>query len=60
MDNIQNRGMPRWREKQRALPVALKIEKIGQFIQETRQLEKFKKSCKLSATSLSSSSAKGS
>ena len=59
MQKIDDRGMPRWREKERALPVALKIERIGQFIQETRQLEKLKKSCKPSATSLSSSSVKG-
>jgi hypothetical protein len=58
MEELQNRGMPHWREKQRALPVALKIERIGQFIQETRQFEKLKKSCKSSATSLSSSSGK--
>jgi hypothetical protein len=44
------RGMPRWRGKQRSLPVGEKIELIGRFIRETRQLELFKKSCKLSAT----------
>jgi hypothetical protein len=60
MNGNQNRGMPRWREKQRDLPVALKMERIGQFIQETRQLEKLKKSCKPSATSLSSSFVSGS
>jgi hypothetical protein len=60
MNDVQNRGIPRWREKQRALPVALKIERIGQFIQETRQLEKLKKSCKPFATSSNSSSSKGS
>ena len=59
MNEFHDRGMPRWREKHRTLPVALKIERIGQFIQETRQLEKLKKSCKPSATSLSSSSLKG-
>lgn len=59
MQHDNNGGMQRWREKQRTLPVVLKIEKIGQFIQETRQLEKLKKSCKPSAISLSSSSMKG-
>jgi len=58
MQHDNNRGMQRWREKQRALPVALKIERIGQFIRETRQLEKLKQSCKTSAISLSSSSVK--
>jgi len=33
------RGMPLWREKQRALPVAQKIEMLGRLIQETRHLE---------------------
>jgi len=49
-----DRGMPRWREKQLALSIGEKIELIGKFIQETRQLEKFKISCKPSATSLNS------
>jgi len=49
MVELQSRGMPLWREKQRTLPYALKIHMIGQFIQETRQLERLKKSCKLSA-----------
>ena len=40
------RGMPRWRERQRSLPIAEKIELIGKFILETRQLERVKKSCK--------------
>lgn len=40
------RGMPRWRQRQRSLPVAEKIELIGKFILETRQLERIKKSCK--------------
>lgn len=52
------RGMPRWREKQRSLPVGEKVELIGKFIQETRQLELLKKSCKPSAMSSNSSSAK--
>jgi hypothetical protein len=38
-----SRGMPLWREKQRALPVAQKIEMLGRLIQETRQLEIIKK-----------------
>jgi hypothetical protein len=46
MNQLHSRGMPLWREKQRTLPYALKIQLIGQFIQETRQLEKLKKSCK--------------
>jgi hypothetical protein len=53
-----NRGMPRWRDKQRALPIGEKVELIGRFILETRQLELVKKSCKLSAISWSNSSAK--
>jgi hypothetical protein len=44
------RGMPRWREKQRCLPLAEKVERIGQMIQETRKLEAIKKACKPSAT----------
>ena len=52
------RGLTQWRDKQRTLPVAQKIELIGRFIQETRQLELVKKSCKLSATSSNNSSAK--
>jgi hypothetical protein len=42
-------GMPRWRERQRLLPVAQKVELIGRFILETRQLERVKKACKRSA-----------
>jgi hypothetical protein len=42
-------GMPRWRERQRSLPVAQKVELIGKFILETRQLERVKRSCKRSA-----------
>ena len=53
------RGLPGWRDKQRSLPVAEKIELIGRFIQETRQLELIKKSCKPSATSSNKFSAKG-
>jgi hypothetical protein len=53
-----HRGMDRWREKQRALPVGEKIELIGRFIQETRQLEVLKKPCKPSAMSSNSSSKK--
>jgi hypothetical protein len=55
MDQLHNRGMPRWREKQRTLSPALKLQMIGQFIQETRQLELFKKSCKPSVIPLSNS-----
>jgi hypothetical protein len=50
------RGMPRWRQRQRDLPIADKIELLGRFIQQTRQFEAIKKSCKLSATSLNNSS----
>ena len=48
--SIHHRGMPAWRETQRNLPVGQKIELIGRFIQETRQLEAIKKSCKPSVT----------
>lgn len=44
------RGMPRWREKQRNLPVGEKVALLGQVILETRKLEAFKKACKPSAT----------
>ena len=50
-----NRGLPNWRDKQRSLPVGEKIQLIGKFIQETRQLELVKKSCKPSAMSWSNS-----
>ncbi len=53
-----NRGMPNWRKRMRSLPVGEKVELIGRFILETRQLEQVKKSCKPSATSLNNSSAK--
>ncbi len=45
------RGMPRWREKQRNLPIQEKVARIGQFILETRQLEAVKKAWKPSVTS---------
>jgi hypothetical protein len=51
----QNRGMPRWREKQRSLPIGEKVALLGQVILETRKLEAIKKACKPSATSSSSS-----
>jgi hypothetical protein len=44
------RGMPRWREKQRALSIGEKVDLIGRLIQETRQLEAIKKTCKPSVT----------
>lgn len=56
---MNSRGMPKWREKQRSLPIGEKIELIGRFIQETRQLELVKKSCKPSAMSWSNSFRKG-
>jgi hypothetical protein len=49
------RGMPRWRAKQRSLPVGEKIELLGKFIQETRQFDVLKKLCKPSAMSWNSS-----
>ncbi len=50
--------MPKWRDKQRTLPVGEKIDLMGRFIQETRQLELVKKSCKPSVMSWNSSSGK--
>ncbi len=47
--------MPRWRDKQRHLPLAEKIALLGQVIQETRKLEALKKACKPSAMSSSNS-----
>ena len=55
----RSRGLSQWRDKQRSLPVGEKIELIGRFILETRQLEHVKKSCKLSAPSSNNCSAKG-
>ena len=52
---LPSRGMPRWREKQRSLPLAEKVAIIGQMIQETRKLEAIKKACKPSATSSNNS-----
>jgi hypothetical protein len=43
--------MPRWREKQRSMPIREKVALIGQMILETRQLEALKKACKPSVTS---------
>ncbi len=43
--------MPRWREKQRNMPIQEKVALIGQLILETRQLESIKKACKPSVTS---------
>jgi hypothetical protein len=45
------RGMPRWRERQRTLPLREKVHLIGRLIQETRQFEAIKKTWKPSATS---------
>lgn len=45
------RGMPGWLAKQRSLPVAEKLELIGRFIKETRELERIKQQCKQSVTS---------
>ncbi len=47
--------MPRWREKQRCLPLAEKIALLGQVIHETHELEALKKACKPSAMSSSNS-----
>ena len=52
---LQSRGMPRWREKQRALPIGEKVALLGQVILETRKLEAINKACKPSATSSSNS-----
>ena len=43
--------MPRWRERQRDLSIREKVDLIGRFIQETRQLEAIKKTCKPSVMS---------
>jgi hypothetical protein len=45
------RGMPRWRERQRTLPIREKVDLIGRLIQETRHLEAIKKTWKPSVTS---------
>ncbi len=50
--------MPKWRVNQRNLSISKKIELIGRFILETRNLEIIKKSCKLSATFSNNSSKK--
>ena len=51
-------GMPRWRNAQRNMPIASKIELIGRFIRETRDLESMKKSCRKSVISWNNSSEK--
>jgi hypothetical protein len=43
------RGMPKWRDKQRKLPLAEKIRRMGCLIQETRRTEALKRACKKSA-----------
>jgi len=53
-DTLPPRGMPNWRRSQRSLPIGEKIELLGKFIRETRQLEVIKKSCKRSVTSSNS------
>ena len=40
------RDKPRWRESQRKLPIADKVELLGQIILETLELEKIKKHAK--------------
>lgn len=57
-DEPAERGMPRWRARQRELPPAEKFRRVGQFIQETRRLEKAKRQWKESATSSNNSSRK--
>lgn len=52
------RGMPNWRRRVRELPIGEKIELIGKFIHETRELERIKHACRPSATSSNSSSGK--
>lgn len=56
---VPRRGMTRWREKQRLLPVAEKIRLIGQCVLETRELERMKVKWKQSATFSNSSSKTG-
>jgi hypothetical protein len=58
ISTMNKRGMPHWREKQRSLPIGEKVELIGRFILETRQLEQVKKSCKPSVMSLNNSPVK--
>jgi len=55
---MNDRGMPNWRRRMRGLPTGEKIELIGRFILETRELERIKKTCRPSATSSNSSSGK--
>ena len=51
-----SRGMPQWRQRQRALPVAEKIALLGRVITETRRLEQIKASWNKSVGSLNASS----
>jgi len=51
LQNFPERGMPRWREKQRKMPAGEKVALLGQVILETRKLEVIKKAWKQSATS---------
>lgn len=51
-----NRGMPKWREKQRTLSVEDKIALLGKTIQESLKMERIKKSWKQSAEFSKSSS----
>lgn len=53
--SAMQRGMPRWREKQRSLSIREKVDLIGRMIQETRRLEAIKKTCKPSVTSSNAS-----
>lgn len=46
-----SRGMPEWRAKQRSLPALEKLQLIGRFIRETRELERIKQQCKKSVMS---------
>ena len=57
-DKTDPYGMPRWRATQRSMPVADKIELIGRYIRETRELESIKKSCRKSVKSWNASSTK--
>jgi hypothetical protein len=41
-----NRDKPQWRASQRKLPIADKVELLGQTILETLELEKIKKRAK--------------
>lgn len=55
---VPPRGMPLWRSKQRELSVKQKVELLGRFLRETREIERLKKIWNLSAISSNSFSKK--